>query len=998
MLKHTSRLLLLFITIIITQSMSAPMWGDTMSVKQPDGSIVQVKVFGDEFYRRIESLDGYTLVKDKNTNWICYAELTEDSSDFISTGEAYSKKSNNKAAKTPLSRTKEKKLKKNLKISHKARKAIIEERKRILPQFNDAGTEDDIQNSISYAPTASAAPNIGTITGITILIDFPDDTATVSIEEIDNMLNQTGYSNHYNAGSLKDYYQDISEGQLTYTNIVTEYFRAPYPKTYYNEDLGNKLRVHDLFKAALLDLDAKGFDFSVLSTDENNYVRGLNFYYAGGRDVPWAVGLWPHMSGLSQDHQVTLDGVHFYLYQVTNISNYPTIGTFAHENGHLLFRWGDTYDYDNGGRGLNVYDLMSYSGDIRPIPPIIIHRVKAGWATLTDITDADAGTIFSHLSNSNTGFIYRNVNNSAESFVIESRTSRTFQSGLSRWSSSDQGIMIFHEDNNMPSNNYEDMTPERHYRISLEQANGQYALENTSISVMPTCLYRSNNQTEFNSSSNPSSLWWDGTPSGFSIGNVSAVNEEMTFEITDPIPEMFTIETNINTGSQIVQLPANGNIQNGTTGISPTGGNNFGTIPEAGDKVFANSDGITYAIELSSASAWWLGIPWNTPYEGAGCTDCEISVIKSGTGTGEANGTIEPTGPASVYKNSRPNFKFLPDAGYQVKDVKVDGISKGQIYEYTFEPILENHTIEVEFEKATNLFYNLTVAGQNGPGSYIGSGEYLSGTSVSIQATPGDGYTFDHWMVYQGRFELSDPTQNPLDVVINSSGVILAVYNVQENSNLSIEAMGPGTGNVYGAGSFSTGTTTPISAVANPGSEFVKWEILSGTANIGSITSASTEITLFSDVSLRAYFSIGETVNLGMRIEGEGTASLSGAGAYTPGMSVHISATPDEGWAFVRWGIDDGGDAIIDDIDSSSTFVTLNGNTTIYAILQAGSGSCTGIPDYIDGNTYNAGDQVVNNGKKYEALVAGWASIGGPYEPGVGWAWEYAWTYIEDCQ
>ncbi|MHA7056259.1 cellulase family glycosylhydrolase [Aquimarina sp. M1] len=56
-------------------------------------------------------------------------------------------------------------------------------------------------------------------------------------------------------------------------------------------------------------------------------------------------------------------------------------------------------------------------------------------------------------------------------------------------------------------------------------------------------------------------------------------------------------------------------------------------------------------------------------------------------------------------------------------------------------------------------------------------------------------------------------------------------------------------------------------------------------------------------------------------------------------------------------------------------------------------------PIYSDGNGYQTGDIVQNFDKKYECLVGGWCSIGGPYAPGgtADWAWPSAWKELGPC-
>ncbi|WP_331353412.1 hypothetical protein [Cellvibrio sp. UBA7671] len=56
---------------------------------------------------------------------------------------------------------------------------------------------------------------------------------------------------------------------------------------------------------------------------------------------------------------------------------------------------------------------------------------------------------------------------------------------------------------------------------------------------------------------------------------------------------------------------------------------------------------------------------------------------------------------------------------------------------------------------------------------------------------------------------------------------------------------------------------------------------------------------------------------------------------------------------------------------------------------QAQAYNCTGVANYKQG-TYATGALVQNAGKAYSCTVGGWCTVGGPYEPGVGWAWTNA--------
>ncbi|MBN2718235.1 MAG: hypothetical protein JXX14_20490, partial [Deltaproteobacteria bacterium] len=76
----------LLLVSFIRGAAAAPVSGELFSATQPDGSLVTVRLYGDEFYIRAETEDGYTVVRDKANGWICYAELTGADDELVSTG------------------------------------------------------------------------------------------------------------------------------------------------------------------------------------------------------------------------------------------------------------------------------------------------------------------------------------------------------------------------------------------------------------------------------------------------------------------------------------------------------------------------------------------------------------------------------------------------------------------------------------------------------------------------------------------------------------------------------------------------------------------------------------------------------------------------------------------------------------------------------------------------------------------------------------------------
>jgi photosystem II stability/assembly factor-like uncharacterized protein len=62
-------------------------------------------------------------------------------------------------------------------------------------------------------------------------------------------------------------------------------------------------------------------------------------------------------------------------------------------------------------------------------------------------------------------------------------------------------------------------------------------------------------------------------------------------------------------------------------------------------------------------------------------------------------GSISPSGTITVNSGDSKTFTIIPNSGYKVSVVKVDGVSKGPISSYAFTNITSDHTISAAFEK-----------------------------------------------------------------------------------------------------------------------------------------------------------------------------------------------------------------------------------------------------------------------------------------------------------
>ena len=339
----------------LATSVHAAPFDKVFEFNQPDGTRIQLHGKGDEFSAVFETLDGYTVTFDQQQKAYCFAQR-DANGNLTSTGVQVQR--GNPAALG---------LARGLRMSYEARKQLVVERyqrweqgMQIQQRWNALKAATRARSGTTGGadgPQPSPPPftTTGLKVGLTLLIDFSDDPGTVPQADIINFCNGDNYTGFGNNGSVKEYYYDNSGGLLTYTNVVTIYIRVPQPKTYYNDttkDAGaqGNLLLKDAIDAlkALPNYTTQILpSFDPLTVDNNNQVVACNAFFAGANSGVWSMGLWPHSWVLANvgAQELSPGGKKIWRYQITDIGNTLSIGTFCHENGHMLCGYPDIYDY-----------------------------------------------------------------------------------------------------------------------------------------------------------------------------------------------------------------------------------------------------------------------------------------------------------------------------------------------------------------------------------------------------------------------------------------------------------------------------------------------------------------------------------------------------------------------------------------------------------------------------------------------------------------------------
>lgn len=504
--------------------MSVPFFGKPFTFTQPDGATLQVHGWGNQEHAVFETLEGFTVVRDSATGFYQYAAVSDDGDDLQPTGFQAEKVNPRNLGLTPRLRTNPigARTPPSMSSGLARRKTRWETRREVTRMQQRA----EMLAPPGMMPAPPQRHTVGDFVGLCLLVDFPDVPATISQAEVEAYCNQPGYTGFGNRGSVYDYFLDNSGGRLRYTSIVAPYYTARHDRDYYtDESQPDGVRAQELIREALDHLLAQGFDFSPLTVDSGRYVYATNVFYAGDVVNNWSKGLWPHSWRLFSDYQL-MPGRIAADYQITNMGDELTLGTFCHENGHMICDFPDLYDYARDlfrSNGIGSFCLMCAGGNINEKNPTQVNaylKYRAGWAdSVTQITPGSEATVRAGV---NEFFIHSK--NQREYFIIENRHQAGRDGALPG-----SGLAIWHIDE-LGSNEHQGRTPALHYECSLVQADGEFDLERGETPYGEAKdLYYEGGNTRFGDSTSPNSRWWNGSPSGLDISDISASGASMTF-------------------------------------------------------------------------------------------------------------------------------------------------------------------------------------------------------------------------------------------------------------------------------------------------------------------------------------------------------------------------------------------------------------------------------------------------------------------------------------
>ena len=225
--------------------------------------------------------------------------------------------------------------------------------------------------------------------------------------------------------------------------------------------------------------------------------------------------LWPHNWHID----LRFGAMRTDLYLLTSLGRTPadlSIGTFCHENGHLLCRFPDMYDYGERdddsvkSAGIGSYCLMgagNHNDSGRSPSPVCAYlRDLAGWCD-NEIDLGTAAALEARHGDYNTVMKYR-TSKPNEYFIVENRSRMGLDRGLPA-----SGLAVYHCDI-LGSNELQQGSAAKHYQCALLQADGRRDLELDANQGDGDDLYGAIQGIALSAASSPNSREWDGRDFG----------------------------------------------------------------------------------------------------------------------------------------------------------------------------------------------------------------------------------------------------------------------------------------------------------------------------------------------------------------------------------------------------------------------------------------------------------------------------------------------------
>ena len=390
---------------ICAGAMAVPAKPGLTSYTQPDGTVINIMLVGDEHGHMIYSESGQLLVEADGR-----LEYAKFGADGVPVASGVIARSDGKGAvKSMQTQANIEEWAGKMASNRAVRLERLQEARSLRKAVTRADEtlpdeDDDRLVPLNFGRCETTAfPVFGEQKGLVILVAYDD----IGFEYGDydyfhRMLNEKGFSDYGSLGSARDWFVENSDGKFLPDFDVYGPVKLPKERKYYgsNDVYGSDERAHEMAIDACRILDDE-VDFSQYDRDGDGMIDNVFIFFAGKGEHDSGVknAVWPHSWDVAlgiPDEQFIFDGVQLSHYACT--CEYPSgykrpdgIGTFIHEFSHVM-GLPDLYvtSYGNGFTPgeWSVMDKGPYNND-RLTPPNYSSYEKCalGWLDFKPFTE-----------------------------------------------------------------------------------------------------------------------------------------------------------------------------------------------------------------------------------------------------------------------------------------------------------------------------------------------------------------------------------------------------------------------------------------------------------------------------------------------------------------------------------------------------------------------------------------------------------------------------------
>ena len=567
-------------------------------VTQPNGTVIECYLSGDEFFNWIHDKDGYSIIKGSDSYY--YYAVKEKEKIVASTYRVDS-----------------------------VDPEKVELKKWTIISKEEYNKKREFYNIPYKKDGISKAPHTGQLNNLVIYIRFSGESEiSTTRQAYDDKLNpETGYSlksffteASYNQLTINStHYPDCASPSTTNASYEDSHLRSYFQKydastnpNGYNGDDEAREREHQLLVDAVTWINTNYPVDGALNIDGDNdgNVDNVCFMIQGDSEG-WSDLLWAHRWVLwTYSVEINSKRVYDYTFQP---ENQVGVRTLCHEMFHALGA-PDLYHYYNGTDldPVGYWDVME-SGSCHMGAYMKYKYADQNWITeIPEITSAGTYTLNPLTSSTNNCYMIASPNSTSEFFVVEYRKrSGSFESNLPG-----DGLLVYRINSNFNGNaDYDGSSV--FDEVYIYRPGGT-----TTINGTPNNANFSSDvsRTEINDATDPSCFLSEGSVGGLQILNVTSAGATISFDVKfgavdDPAnftalsvsADQIDLSWNLNTDNDDVVLAYS---LDGTFGI-PEDGVSYttGNIISGGGEVLYIGNSTTYNHQsLSSGQEYYYRI------------------------------------------------------------------------------------------------------------------------------------------------------------------------------------------------------------------------------------------------------------------------------------------------------------------------------------------------------------------------------------------------------